>query len=84
MLRREQLSPLLWLSPLSPLRGMSQRFARTVSHGLLHCGHYACNMQGTAERATAARFVSGPVCEAKVAHAIVAELNLDSVKEKEK
>jgi len=34
------------------------------------------------ERATAAIFVSGPVCEAKVEHAIIVKLNLDNTKEK--
>ncbi|KAF2023175.1 hypothetical protein EK21DRAFT_42009, partial [Setomelanomma holmii] len=64
-----QLSSCLWFS----------RVARTVSHelghcfGLAHCVYYACNMQGTASMKEDVRQPPYlcPVCEAKVAHAIV-------------
>ncbi|RMZ66489.1 Peptidase M54 archaemetzincin [Pyrenophora seminiperda CCB06] len=67
------------------------RLARTVSHelghcfGLAHCVYYACNMQSTGSMKEDVRQPPYlcPVCEAKVGHAIVAELNSGGAKERE-
>ncbi|RYN58551.1 hypothetical protein AA0118_g7272 [Alternaria tenuissima] len=73
--------------PVSPVQEVQalwfSRLARTVSHelghcfGIAHCVYYACNMQGTGSMREDVRqppFLC-PVCEAKIAHAIIGELS---------
>lgn len=66
------------------------RLARTVSHelghcfGIAHCVYFACNMQGTAGMKEDVRQPPYlcPMCEAKVCHAIVRELQNGGEQEK--
>jgi archaemetzincin len=67
------------------------RLARTVSHelghcfGIAHCVYYACNMQGTGGMREDLRQPPYlcPICESKVAYAIVGEFRKGASKEME-
>ncbi|OAL43554.1 hypothetical protein IQ07DRAFT_625888 [Pyrenochaeta sp. DS3sAY3a] len=77
-------SPVIPYAPQDIQSLWFSRLARTITHelghcfGMAHCAYYACNMQGTASMKEDVRQPPYlcPICEAKVAHAVVEELIL--------